>query len=228
MKTREKKLAAQRVKAGLLTAVGAEERRVNPHFSPLTQHRGRRVRRGKNLVNNSKSFGANPSALLCVLCVETSGLEGQVPHTAPVEATSLAKLTRRYARGLQTLCRSGSIMRQNVSKDDCLPYCCASHNILAIGYLPEYDGLDWIAATHVPSPAPGVGTGYCNRAQYRTRHSGRAETRAAARGTPFITGTVSPLSLYRHKFAPYLRSCTYRGGMGSPVCDFLEAFAFGA
>ncbi|MGD0092675.1 MAG: hypothetical protein ABSE73_22420, partial [Planctomycetota bacterium] len=51
----------------------------------LIQRRGRRVRREKNIGNNSKSFRTNPSAFLCVLCLEKSGLikrAGVEPHPA--------------------------------------------------------------------------------------------------------------------------------------------------
>jgi len=63
-------------------------------------------------------------------------------NNAAVQATSLAELFRLYARAMQTLCRKRSIMRQNVSKVDCIPYCCASHNILSIGHLHKSDGLN--------------------------------------------------------------------------------------
>jgi len=58
-------------------------------------------------------------------------------NDAPVGVTSLARLFRPYARGLQTVCRNRSIMRQNVAEVDCLPSWCVSHNILAIRHLPK-------------------------------------------------------------------------------------------
>ena len=55
---------------------------------------------------------------------------------AAVQATPLIKLFRLYAKGSQTLCKERSIMRQNVSKYDCLPCWCVFHNILALWHLP--------------------------------------------------------------------------------------------
>ena len=54
---------------------------------------------------------------------------------ARIEATPLVKLFGLYARGLQTLCRNRSIMLQNVSEVDRLPYTCVSHKIIAIRHL---------------------------------------------------------------------------------------------
>ena len=63
-------------------------------------------------------------------------------NDAPLEATSLVTLFRLYARGLQTLCRNRSIMRQNVAEVDCLPYRCVSHKVMALWHLPQSDRLD--------------------------------------------------------------------------------------
>jgi len=121
-------------------------------------------------TENTEKKNKGLSAILCARRSDKPGLEVRVPHksqrtkplplppparggepqrevlsvgsNAPVEATSLAKLFGLYARVLQTLCRNRSIIRQNVSEDDCLPFCRVTHNILAIGHLREYDGLD--------------------------------------------------------------------------------------
>ena len=56
-------------------------------------------------------------------------------------------------------------MRQNVSKDDCLPYWCVSHNIAAIGHLPLSDMLHtkekWYA--HLQDCAAGKECPFCER-----------------------------------------------------------------
>jgi len=63
--------------------------------------------------------------------------DAETRRTASVEATPLVKLLSLHAKGSQTLCKERSIMRQNVSKDDCLQYWCVSHNIIGIGNLPQ-------------------------------------------------------------------------------------------
>jgi len=67
---------------------------------------------------------------------------------AALEATSLAKLFGRYAKGLQTPCRNRSIMRQNVSEVDCFPYWYVSHNVMGIGLLQQSDMLDTKGKRH--------------------------------------------------------------------------------
>ena len=116
--------------------------RRNAELTGTSHHRGTETQSGNRISALVAPICLPFSVPLC-LCAEKGRLEARVPQDAPIATTPLAKLFGPYANGLQTLCSNRSIMRQNVSKNDCLPYWRVSHNILYIRHLPKSDRGVW-------------------------------------------------------------------------------------
>ena len=192
-------------------------------------------------------FVLTTSELICVPCVDESWLYalqkpaclGHANSTGiackwrsnsiqialeAVRSNPVSKRFKHVTRTVQTCDKNGSNMRQNGSKNDCLPYWFVSHNIITLWHLPQSDGLDRVAATPVRSLSPLAGTGSFDRAQNSTRAIHECTYPCSMGVPPMHTGetpVLHPVVNCSNNSVPravYMKGCRAQSVTGAGPC----------